>query len=317
MSVPSRLAKAARLLRDGGPRAAAKLLRRLVHQEPTLAAAQELLSEAYLATDHPGEAVGAAILAIAMDPKVSEARRHLALGYQRIGQTDLALEALDEAIATHPEQVGFYLDSAVLLRQTEGLDSALERLELARAACPEEGWRVDRLHLHLLLLERRYDELRRLATDHLLEDPDDISALEFLAAAAYHLGDMPAATDAMRRLVAQAPRVHEYALRLAELLRDSGDVMYAAEVLEHLAHSAEDEEVRTDASSAIEAMDEAQLPVVLLLAGDSRRFRRELEADPAEATLRRGFAISRAGLAALMARLSEFEGPAGSDIAFH
>ncbi|NUQ00409.1 MAG: hypothetical protein HUU35_11210, partial [Armatimonadetes bacterium] len=137
------------------------------------------------------------------------------------------------------------------------------------------------------------------------------SALDYLATASYHLGDLGGAIEAAQRLSAVAAEVPEYALRLAALLREDGQTARAVALYQHVSDCPGDPENIAAAREALRAIDALQLPVMVMLASESRTFLREVRENAVRAMLRHGFALSRDGLAGFLSMIHELS-PAGS-----
>lgn len=305
MNATRAIETASAALRQGSLDEAEAALLEVIRKDPEAAGAYELLGEVYVKQQRLDLAVAVCSAAVSLDPDLRGAYRHLAQAHRGLGQTDEAMATLQSAIRHHPNEGAFYLDAAILLADGQRLETALELLSRARHECPGIVWQADLLQLHLLINEGRFDEVRKQANGLLRRTPDNIGALEYLAAACFHAGDHDGALEATRHLVARSPGVAEYELRLADLLRDTGHVGGCVEVLEHLLDSTDDEDARDAALEGLQAADEAQIPVILMMAMDSPRFRRELDRDAAETVIRHGFSLSRIGLATLLAALAD------------
>lgn len=317
MSASGQIGSAATALREGRLRDAERILQRLIQDDPLSPSAHMLLGEVYLHQQRYDLAVAACATAVALDPQNASAYRQLAHAYRGLGLLEEALATLHLAIERQPAGLDAYLDAALVLHETAGAEEALAVLDQASRRCPGQAWRVEPLRLHLLYAAERFEALRERAQACLAVDPDDIAALEYLGAACYRLGDLAGAAAALRRLVARAPAVREYQLRLADLLREMGQTAEAVAILEQLADSGDAEDICAAAREGLEVSDESQIPTIMMLAGDSAQFRRELRYDPSLALARRGFALSRVGLASLAAVLMEWEPDEPGDVAFH
>lgn len=305
MTDPS-LHNAEHLLRQGAIREAEAAARQALELGADPAAAHELLGAVYLELRRPDLAAESAAEAVELDPNREQAYRHLARAHQLMGRRQEALRTLLEAIERLPGALGSYLDAAVLLRDLGGLDEALDILELAARRMPDADWELTHLRLDLLVRDHRYDEAAAAAEATLRERPDDVGALEVLSSARYHLGDLASAIAALGRLLAVAPDLHEYELRLAALLREQGDRPRTVAVLERLVDHAPPEVVDS-ARESLAVLDAEQIPIVVMMAHESRELMLRLEQDPIAALRERGFALSRAGLAQLVGLMANLD----------
>lgn len=304
MSEPNVLNDARRLLRRGALVEAEQAARRALEGGADPAAAHELLGAVYLEQRRPELAVRAASTAVRLDPDNGAAYRHLARAHQLLGHRQAALEALWSGIERRPRELACYFEAAVLLREGGALEQAVEVLNLAAERIPAAAGEIDHLRLELLLAERCWQAARRQAEDILAVRPHDVRALDALSMTHYQLGDLPASVAATRRLVAVAPLLPDYPLRLAMLYRETGELGRAVALYETVAAGDHDPEVTATALDALAAIDAAQLPAALVLASESSVFLKSLLADPVGAARDRGFCLSHEGLAQLMGVLA-------------
>lgn len=304
------LDKACRLLETGRDELALTATARHLAEEPGCAEAYELRAVANIRLERWPDAVEAALQALQIDPLRRDCYRALARAHEELGQPEQATAALLAGIAHLPHDGHLCLDAALLLRDGGLDDQALALLDAAVERCTAGRWEVEHLRLELLMATGRYDQATAAARAILSREPDDISALDRLSAACYGSGDLDGAIAAAEQVMTRTPGLHENELRLAGLLREDGQLPRAVALFEHVAGHASVDDQRDTAVTALRLMDDSQIPLLLLLAGESRHTRRELRADPAGAAARRGFFLSQAGLARLMAALADAPGQA-------
>jgi tetratricopeptide (TPR) repeat protein len=221
-----------------------------------------------------------------------------------MGQRQAALAALWSGIERRPRSLVYYFDAAVLLREDGALQQAVELLDLAAERIPAAASEIDHLRLELLLAERCWSAAREQAAGILAVRPSDIRALDALSMAEFQIGDLRAAVTATQRLVAAAPRLMDYPLRLAMLYRETGQIGRAVDIYEALLGHAQEPDVAATALDALAAIDAAQIPVALVLASESAAFHKSLMQDPVGAARERGFNFSHDGLSQLLSVLA-------------
>jgi len=307
---PSVLSDARRLLRRGALVEAEQAARQALEGGADPAAAHELLGAVYLQQRRPELAARAATTALRLDPDNEAAYRHLARAHQLMGQRQAALDTLWSGIERRPRALVYYIDAALLLREVGALEQAVELLKLAAERIPAATSEIDHLRLELLLAERCWDAAHDQACGILADRPADVRALDALSTSEYQLGNLSAAVQTTQRLVAVAPRLPDYPLRLAMLYREVGELGRAVAIYESLAAGGNDPEVTATALEALAAIDAAQLPVALILASESSSFLKGLMADPVGAARERGFSLSHDGLAHLIGVLAAADPPA-------
>ncbi len=305
MSPAAALRRASELIGDGRLDEAEAAIRGLLRGRPDDVDALELLGSLCLRQERLEAAVEACAAALRLDPDRRDPYRTLARAQWLLGRPHEAAQVLMTAVARRPADGDLQLEAAVTLREAGLEDQALALLEATASRCHESRWEAEHLRLELLLAGGRYAEARDAALVLLASAPDDIAAHDRLAVACYHLDDLPAALRATEALVCRTPLLVENQLRLASLLRETGELARAAALWEHIAAEADDLDHCQTAAESLRALDEAQLPSLLAMAEDSDQVRRELLTDPPAAAARYGFRLSQPGLARLVANLRD------------
>lgn len=275
---------------------------------PDCAESYEILALGCVQLAQWPQAAAAAARALQLDPQRRECYRALARALVELGRPEEATATLLGGIAQLPEDGLLALDAALILRDGGLEGQALELLDKAVDRCASGRWELEHLRLELLMATGNFSVAADAARQILERLPDDISALDRLSAACYGAGDLSGAIAAAEQVLARTPGMLENELRLAGLLREDGQLFRAVALFEHVAEAAANDEQRHTAATALRLLDDAQIPLLLHLAEDSRTARRELRADPAGATARRGFALSQTGLARLAAALNQAAG---------
>jgi len=292
-------------------------LEKMVRQHPQSAQAYALLGSVYLEQGKTAQAIAACEEALRIDPQTELAYRQLAAAYRREGHLEQALASLNQAIALHPDNVRSYLEAAEMLQDQEAPEVALMVVSAALEHYPHSPeLRQCRLELYFEL--GRYEEAIREAQTLLRSSPDHIRALEFLAASYFYQGKLEEALQVNGRLLALAPLVPHYHLRMGALCHEMGDWQRAMEEYQRTIELSDQDELAAEAWEAIALLDESQLPLVMMLAAESPSFRRKLQQDPIAATREREFFLSEGALAMLMAMDFEFLGsPPTQEITYY
>lgn len=296
-----------KFVRRGHLNETAMALEKVVRQHPQSAQAYALLGSVYLEQGKTEQAIAACEEALRIDPQTVLAYRQLAAAHRREGHLEQALASLKQAIALHPEDVRSYLEAAEVLRDQEAPEIALMVVSAALEQHPQAPDLLQ-CRLELYFEAGRYADAIRDAQTLLLLSPDNIRALEFLAASYFYLGSLENAAEINRRLLALAPLVPHYHLHMGALCHEMGDWQRAMEEYQRTIELAASDEVASEAWEGIALLDESQLPLVMMLAAESPSFRRRLQQDPIAATRERGFSLSEGALAMLMAMDFEFLG---------
>jgi tetratricopeptide (TPR) repeat protein len=295
-------------LRRGHLDETAVALEGAVQQHPQSAQAYELLGSVYLEQGKIEQAIAACEEAIRIDPHTELAHRQLAAAHRRRGHLDQALASLDRAIALHPDNVRYYLEAAEVLRDQAAPEDALRLVSAALAKHPADR-ELRQCRLELYFEAARYLNAIDEASALLHSYPNDIRALEFLAASYFYLGEPADAAAVCTRLVALAPLVPHYHLRMGALCHEMGDWQRALEEYQRTIELSPHDELAAEAWESIALLDESQLPLVMMLAAESPSFRRRLQHDPISATRERGFFLSEGALGMLLAMDFDFLGP--------
>lgn len=292
------------LVRRGCLEEAARMLEGEIREHPQSAPAHEALGSIYFEQGKFDQAIAACEEAIRIDPQRELAYRKLAAAWKHNGQVERALDSLTRAIRLHPENPRNYLEAAELLRDQRAFEEALALVNDAIDQQPNHR-ELRQCRLELYLEAEQFEQASAEAQALLAEQPDNLRVLEVRAAACFYLGRYAEAIAASRRLVALAPSVAHYHLRLGALYQEVGDLGRALEEYEWALAWARDDDVAAAAWDALATLDESQVPYVMILAAESPAFRRRLQQDPVAATRERGFFLSQKAL--LMLAAIDFE----------
>jgi len=149
------------------------------------------------------------------------------------------------------------------------------------------------------LAAARYTEAEVLARRMLELHPNDLEGLDLLLEALYRQHRLPEALEVARRLVDLQPGDFNSNLKLAELLRESGDLAQAGEYFVYALESEPPEYLRKPLEELSRSLDIQQVREIVMLAREDTTFRLELLQDTEEAVAQRGFRLSNKGLAVL------------------
>lgn len=219
------------------------------------------------------------------------------------GQTEKALTHLRRLTQTVPGATRASLKMASLLKETKRVGEAL--VVLRRAAEEAPGHPAPREALAELALEVGAMDEAISSAKHLLQlVPRSITARDILSAAYLQRGLLSDALRMAQELCRLDPNEPLHHFKRGVLLQQMGIVGGATEAyLRVLADCAGDEEQEDDfvgeTRDALEMLDRYQLRQIAILAVEDMVFRSNLQRDPFEAVVAKGFRLSPAGIAAL------------------
>ena len=160
------------------------------------------------------------------------------------------------------------------------------------------------LPLWKALAENSYESQQwaqtREVCEHILEIVSDSArglhnVRDMLATSLAHEGEFEAAIDEVRRVLMLSPRDPLHRMRLASLLQAQGQSGEAVREFERVLIMAPDSMFASDAETAIEALDRAQIQQILLRAGEQRIFGLYLERDMDSTLDENAFYLSESG----------------------
>ena len=130
-------------------------------------------------------------------------------------------------------------------------------------------------------------------------DPRHHFAQETLATALLQIGEIEAATGAVKRLLEISPRDPMHRLRYATMLQMQDQFGEAAREFERIALMYPDSPFAPDALEAVENLDRMQTSQILMMAAEHDEFRWKLERNLADLLEESGFYLSENGAESL------------------
>lgn len=196
-----RLQALRRLIGIVGPRdPLAKPLLEYLQSQGDSPSAQAELGAWWAASGSPNDALIPLRRAITFDPHHTDARRNLAILLAGTGRGDLALEQLDLAITSSPDDPDLHFLRALALGGGDGTREALEKVLVLDANHPRARYNL------AVILHQAGDDAAALG--HLVKLPDNPDALGLFAQISMNRGDkkaaITAAEDALRLHPGQA-----------------------------------------------------------------------------------------------------------------
>lgn len=218
------------------------------------------------------------------------------------GKVEEAVAQLKTLVHALPDSTRGYLRLANLLRQRRRAGEAREILETAVAHVPDCP--VSREALADICIEiGRFDDAIQHGQMLLNLQPRSIHARDLLSTAYLQRGQYERAlrlTDAMIRLAPFDPGHH---FKRGVILQQLGLLAGACHAFARTLELSPDDELAEACRMAIDLLERYQIRQLLTLASEDLLFRLHLLRAPAEIVAGRGFYLSEAALAVLMAQL--------------
>lgn len=141
---------------------------------------------------------------------------------ERAGRAEEALDALDEALAGKPQDVGLLLARGALLDRTGRLDDALADMRAAVAVAPDSALALNALGYTLADRKRDLDEAYRLVRRAIEIEPANAAILDSLGWVYYRQRRLPEARSYLALAYAAFPDP-EVAAHLGEVMWQQGE----------------------------------------------------------------------------------------------
>jgi tetratricopeptide (TPR) repeat protein len=194
-----------------------------------------------------------------------------------------AVDALRHAAELEPHNIERWLQIARWQRQNGDPVAAQSTLETAiKANDAANTSKVLSLWLALAELQlqaQNWDDCIASCQAVLAVQPREHFALEMLATALLHKGELDASMQIVQQLLRLSPRDPLHRMRFATLLQVQGHAGEALREWEIIAAMYPDAPFSEEAEEAIDMLDRAQIHQVLLRAADERTFGWELQRD--------------------------------------
>jgi serine/threonine protein kinase/tetratricopeptide (TPR) repeat protein len=212
---------------------------RAIELDPNFALAHSALGGCYVnrvlkglgeANDHK-QAEAAFNRALALDPKLLEARMHMVFIYLTQGKKQKAREEVERLRQEYPNDVGVHFVRGVLARLDSQYDRALRSFDRMVRLNPAERVVISYNRARIFMYQRRYeDALLELDQGAALE-PDHPLIKTFRARLLYYRGEVDAAARILQQVLARHPKMDGIRPILAICLSGQGKHQEANEQL--------------------------------------------------------------------------------------
>jgi serine/threonine protein kinase/tetratricopeptide (TPR) repeat protein len=167
--------------------------------------------------------------ALALDPKLLEARMHMVFIYLTHGQKPKAREEIQRLRHEYPNDVGVHFVRGVVARLDSQYDAALRSFDRMVKLNPAEAVVASYNRARVLTYQKRYDEaLKELDKGSELE-PEHPLIQTFRARVFYYQGKVEAATQLLQQVLERHPRIDGIRPILAICLSAQGKHQLASE----------------------------------------------------------------------------------------
>jgi cytochrome c-type biogenesis protein CcmH/NrfG len=211
-----------------------------------------------------------------------------------------AASALRHAAELEPNNIERWLQIARWQRQNG--DSAAAQSTLQAAIEANEAGKVLSLWLALAELQlqsQNWEACIASCRAALALKPREHFALEILATALLHNGDIEPSLEIVRQLLVLSPRDPLHRMRYATLLQVQGRAGDALQEWETVAAMYPDSPFSNEAEEAVDMLDKAQIHQILMRAADERQFAWQLQRDIDNTLEENNFYLSDGGLETL------------------
>jgi len=258
-----------------------------------------------------GEKDGALIdkqIAFTFEHNVDESRelsrlRRRARTLAESGKVSEALKCQRTVADLAPNDPEAFMQLGYLYQAASDIDAAASAFRSACWLCPEstEGHEaLSEMYLDACLYDEAISESKLI----LRLTPNSLAARDILSTAYYQKGDIRRALDVTGEMVRMAPLDPLSHYKRGVLHQHQGDWHNALEEFQKAAEMAPDGSMeRTEAESAIDALDQHQVHDILMLATEDRIFQMQLSRNVEEATRERGYSLSE-GAAAFIGQVA-------------
>ena len=213
--------------------------RRAVEIDPQYALAYSALGSAYVnrvlkglgqAGDHE-KAQKAFRKALALDPKLLEARRHMVFVYLTGGQKQKAREEVESLRDEYPNDSGIQFVRGVVARLDGDYDTALRSFDRMVKLNPEEGVLASYNRARIFMYQRQYDEAWRQLDEGAALEPEHPMIKVFRARVLFYRGEIDEATQILQQVLQRHPQMDGIRPILAICLSAQGQHTKANEQL--------------------------------------------------------------------------------------
>ncbi len=219
--------------------AAIEHFRRAIELDPTFALAHSALGGCYVnrvlkglgqAGDHQKARI-AFSKALALDPKLLEARMHMVFIYLTGGDKPKARKEVESLREEYPNDVGVHFVRGVLSRLNGQYDSALRSFERMARLNPAERVVVSYNRARVFMYQRRYEDALLELDQGAAMEAEHPLIMVFRARVLYYRGEIDAATRILQQLLKKQPQMDGVRPILAICLSAQGQHTRANEQL--------------------------------------------------------------------------------------
>lgn len=145
--------------------------------------------------------------ALALDPKLLEARLHMVFIYLAEGKKQEAREAVEDLREEAPNDVGVHFVKGVISRLNGEYDRALRSFDRMVRLNPAERVVVSYNRARIFMYQHRYDDALRELDQGAAMEPDHPLIKTFRARVLYYRGEVATATNLLREVLEQHPKL--------------------------------------------------------------------------------------------------------------
>ena len=190
-------------------------LQRAAYLDPSFALAHSALGKAYAnrvikGTGEPGDydaAKEAFDKALALDPDLLEARRHMVLIYLSHGEKSRARETAERLAREAPNDPGVHFQRGVIARLDGEYDKALRCFERMARLSPAERVVASYNRARIFLYQGRYEEALAELDAGAAVEPDHPLLKTFRAQVLFHRGEEVKASEMLEQVLEQQPQL--------------------------------------------------------------------------------------------------------------
>ena len=169
--------------------------------------------------------------ALALDPKLLEARMHMVFIYLTQGKKQKAREEVERLRQEYPNDVGVHFVRGVLARLDSQYDRSLRSFDRMVRLNPAERVVVSYNRARIFMYQRRYEDALLELDQGALVEPDHPLIKTFRAQVLYYRGEVDVATRILQQVLARHPKMDGIRPILAICLSGQGRHQEANEQL--------------------------------------------------------------------------------------
>ena len=145
--------------------------------------------------------------ALALDPDLLEARRHMVLIYLSRGEKPLARETAERLVRESPNEPGVHFQRGVIARLDGEYEKALRCFERMARLSPAERVVASYNRARIFTYQQQYDRALAELDEGAAVEPDHPLIKTFRARALYYRGDVVKAAEILEQVLEQQPQL--------------------------------------------------------------------------------------------------------------